>query len=189
MPKQVEEPQPCQVWSRLGGPLPGIRLGGALAFEYDVHGSHADEPSEQALRQRAYVLLDEQVQITQPVTWGGARAGWWYVDLVEIHCDDDDVRIRDDYLDVVIGPPDRPYRILDLHEYADALDAGVITPHRAAEGLRAMQAFLEKHLHRRSGDAASWLDFPPACLDPLRSAVIADPEGRAATASPAAPPG
>lgn len=177
--------QPCQVWNRLGGPLPGIRDGQVVAFEYDVHGSHADVVRDEPIRQRAFVLLEEQVQITQPLTWGAARAGWWYVDLVEATIDGDLVRVRDDYLDLVIGPPDRPYRVLDLHEYADALDAGALTPARVAEGLRTMHAFLENHLHRRSGDPASWLDFPPACLDRLRAVDIPDPHGWGATATTA----
>jgi len=187
MVKPPELLRPCEVWTRLGGPLPGIRHERVVAFEYDVHGSHADVPTDEPMRQRAFLLLDEQVKIHQPVQWGGARAGWWYVDLVEIRDDVDAVHVRDDYLDIVIGPPDRPYRVLDLHEYADALDAGVVSPQRTANGLRAMQAFLERHLHRRSGDEASWPDFPPACLVPVRDVVIPDPNGWGATATSAHP--
>lgn len=175
------------MWTRNGGPFVGLRDGQAIAYEFDVHGSFADEPVDAPLRQRAFVLLDEQMQLHQPRVWGGQRAGWWYVDLVEIDVDGEDIRVRDDYIDIVIGPADRPYRMRDLHDYAEALDAGAVTPARVADGLRATQDFLERHLHRRSGDDASWPDFPPADLARLADAPIPDPEDWGARAHSAAP--
>src|ERR1041384_5954219 len=50
---------------------------------------------------------------------------------------------------VIVGPPDHPYRVLDLDEYADAIAAGDIDTATGVDGLRRTQTFLDRHLNRR----------------------------------------
>ncbi|MFD1049187.1 hypothetical protein ACFQ1S_28450 [Kibdelosporangium lantanae] len=40
-----------------------------------------------------------------------ARAGWWYVDLVEIREQGDTIHVVDHYVDIIVGPPGLPYRV------------------------------------------------------------------------------
>ena len=104
------------------------------------------------------MLLDESVQLQLPL-WPEFPRGWWYVDLVDISEDGDRLMVQDWWIDRVV-PPDGPYRILDVHEYADALRKGPLTVEQAAVGLERVQAFVDGHLHRSP-------DFPPAALAPL----------------------
>ena len=179
-------PVPLRVWRDGLGPLPGIRRGNVLAYEFDVaprwFTHHATRP-EHPVRQRAFVLIDEQIQLNQPVVFPDSHRGWWYADLVSIEDHDTEVLIRDDYLDVVVGPPNRPYRVLDLDEYATALATGGVTAARVSAGLTAFQRFLDKHLNAGYTMSDRWPDFPPAAIDELLDEEILDPNGWAAAAA------
>lgn len=144
----------------------------------DVHPRWFAEPRPaHPVRQRVYVLPQEQVQLQQPVAWPAEDRDWWYVDLIEVDEQGDRLLLRDDFVDFIVGPPDRPYRVVDLEEYADALDDGRVSAARVAEGLRAVQAFAEAHLHRKPHSEPPWPDFPPAALSPLLEVQVPDPEG------------
>lgn len=82
------------------------------------------------------VLLDDGVQINQPVLFPRKPQGWWYCDLVSVVDEGQVVHVDDMWIDFIVGPPDHPYRVLDLDEYAEALSDGRLTQAEAAQGLR-----------------------------------------------------
>ncbi|NUR27680.1 MAG: DUF402 domain-containing protein [Catenulispora sp.] len=136
----------------------GIRRGGVVAYDWGFTEDGIDHV------QRTFVLLDEHMQINQPVVFPPEQAGWWYCDLVTVQWAGPGsglVTVQDEWIDVVIGPPDHPYRLLDLDEYADALAEGRLTPAEAADGLRRTQRFLDRRLNRRHDVTRTWPDFPP----------------------------
>jgi len=117
-------------------------------------------------RERAYLLLDDHIQLRQPLRWASFAPGGWYVDLVEIAVAGDVITVRDWYIDVIV-PAEGPYRVVDLDEYGAAVDGGALSPAQAAIGLTRLQVFLDRHLHRPDDPARQWRDFPPAALRPL----------------------
>jgi Protein of unknown function (DUF402) len=122
----------------------------------------------QQRQQRSFVLLDDGFQINQPVIFPPERRGWWYCDLVRIVEDRKIVTVDDLWIDVIVGPPDHPYRMLDLHEYAAAMASGALSMADAADGLVRTQRFLDRRLNRRYDHAErAWLDFPPADVEQL----------------------
>lgn len=58
-----------RVWRDGIGPLPGIRRGTVAAYEFDVAPRFVMRTPTPAhpLRQRAFVLIDQQIQLNQPV--------------------------------------------------------------------------------------------------------------------------
>ena len=80
--------------------------------------------------------------MNQPVIFPAHQRDWWYCDLVRVVDDGDTVLVDDHWIDVIVGPPDHPYRVLDLDEYADAMAAGDIDPATGVDGLRRTQMFL-----------------------------------------------
>jgi hypothetical protein len=140
----------------------GHRDGAAIAYDWGFtwHG----EPKEQ----RSFVLLDLGFQINQPVIFPPERQGWWYCDLVKVVDEGHTVHVDDHWIDIIVGPPGQPYRVLDLHEYGDALASGVIDVTTAADGLRRTQAFLDTHLSRQHDIRIdAWPDFPPRAIASL----------------------
>lgn len=136
----------------------GLRRGQVVAYDWGF---------EQAGRewvQRSFVLLDEGVQINQPVNFPEQQRGWWYCDLVTIVDDGDTVAVNDMWIDFIVGPASHPYRVLDLDEYADAMSDGRLSPADAVAGLRRAQSFLDRRLNRRHDVTRSWPDFPPATV-------------------------
>jgi hypothetical protein len=164
------------------GPLPGIRKGNYLAYEFEVApkwfftGPKPDGP----VRQRSFVMLEEEIQLCQPVVNRDVHEGWWYVDLVQVEDRSSEVSVTDDFIDVMVPPAGHPYRVLDLDEYADAMVGGRVSPARLAMGLRKFQRFLDLHLNRRHDALLEWPEFPPLEIDLLRTVPIDDPHGWAA---------
>ena len=74
---------------------------------------------------------------------------------------------RDLYIDVMVPTDGRHYRILDLDEFADAIDNGSLSVEQATDALRRWQRFLDRHLHAERAPVANWTDFPPAAILPL----------------------
>ena len=88
----------------------------------------------------------------------------------------------DRYLDAIVGPPDQPYRVVDMDEFGDAVAGGSLTPAQAIEGLQKFQRFLDTHLNRLGDSLREWPDFPPRAIRPLcgwRTELF--PEGAPAT--------
>lgn len=123
---------------------------------FELHGRHYE--------QRSYVLLDDGFQINQPVVFPAAQQGWWYCDLVRVTDNGDEVLVEDLWIDVIVGPPDHPYRVLDLDEFAVAATRGELSPAEAADGLIRTQRFLDRRLNRRHEVRRTWPDFPPATV-------------------------
>lgn len=152
----------------LFGPLPGVRSGDTLAYEFELPPAYVPWPGKTRL-ERVFVLLDLGVSMSQPV-WQFARhtdrskAGpdSWYVDLVHITDNDDRIIVRDLYIDVMVPTDGRHQRDLDLDEYVDAIESGVLDTATAIDGLRRWQRFLDRHLHADRYPQADWTDFPPA---------------------------
>ena len=73
----------------------------------------------------------------------------------------------------------RGYRILDLDEYADAMDDGGLGLTAGLDGLRRWQRFLDRHLHDGPWPSSSWPDFPPKCIERLSD--LGEPFGEVVT--------
>ncbi len=116
----------------------GLRWGGVVAYDWGFEAQGGEHV------QRSFVLLDDGVQINQPVLFPQQQQGWWYCDLVSVVDDGDIVSVDDMWIDVVVGPPDQPYRVLDLDDYAKALADGRLTLVDAVEGLTRAQRFLDR---------------------------------------------
>lgn len=125
------------------------------------------------LEQRTFVLLDLGFQINQPVVFPEQQRGWWYCDLVRLELAGDLLRVDDDWVDVVVGPPDHPYRVLDLDEYGGALATGQRDAAAVVDGLRRTQLFLDRHLNRRHDVRRdTWPDFPPRAIAELAALPV-----------------
>jgi uncharacterized protein DUF402 len=152
-------------------PCPGVRVGRVAAYEFDIPEPMYVRPAA-GRRQRAFLLLDESAQLNQPVVFKPERAGWWYIDLVEIREQGDTIHVTDHYVDFIVGPPGLPYRVLDLHELGEALISGTLTPQQVAHVLAASQAFADRHLQGKNWYGPKWPDFPPAALAAVRDIEI-----------------
>jgi hypothetical protein len=147
------------------GPFPGIRAGRVAAYEFPMFDVPVREG--QLPRDRSYLLLDEGIQMSCPPGFLEHHAGWWYVDLVEITEQGTEVTVMDQYLDLVVGPPDHPYRVLDMDEFGEALASGELAAEKAVEGLRNFQRFIDLHLNRLADAEQAWPDFPPRAMREL----------------------
>lgn len=162
----------------LFGPLPGRRLGDALAYEMQAPRNFEPWPGRTRV-ERKYALLDVGVSFGVPC-WSRAalddgtvvvipdqQQHSWYVDLVTV---DRGPRgsfvLRDLYVDVMICDGRLP-RTLDLDELADACTSGSITLTQLADGLRRWQRFLDRYLHASRFPQLELTDFPPAAIRPL----------------------
>ena len=163
---------------RLVGPLPGAQIGQVVAYEFELPDSFEPWPGR-TLVERTFVLLDLGVSFANPcwvrhhrpdgsVTDRGREGpDTWYVDLVTVEQDGNRYTFRDLYIDVVVPMDGRHYRMLDLDEFADAIDAGSLSISQATDALRRWQWFLHRHLHTERAPVATWTDFPPAAILPL----------------------
>ncbi|WP_327711105.1 DUF402 domain-containing protein [Streptomyces sp. NBC_00464] len=158
----------------------GLRQGDVVAYDWGF------ERQGQHYIQRSFVLLDDGIQINQPVLFPSEQQGWWYCDLVAVVQDGELLRVDDLWIDVIVGPPDHPYRLLDLDEYAEATADGRLSPAAAADGLIRTQRFLDRRLNRRHEVERSWPDFPPAEVTALLSADL--PRDWTLVRSPGGPP-
>ncbi|GAA2798977.1 hypothetical protein GCM10010441_25000 [Kitasatospora paracochleata] len=145
----------------------GIRRGSVVAYDWGFHQDGTDHV------QRTFVLLDDHMQIDQPVAFPPGQRGWWYCDLVSLEWAAPGLLRTDDrWIDVIVGPPDHPYRLLDLDDYAAALADGRLAPAEAADGLTRVQRFLDHRLNRRHDTTRTWPAFPPAEIRDLGTADL-----------------
>ncbi len=157
----------------LFGPLPGVRDGEVLAYEFRLPDSFVPWPGR-SLLERVFVLLDLGVSMSVPawqanavVDRSDAGADSWYVDLVHLTVEPGRVLVRDLYLDVVVPVDGRHQRLLDLDEFGDAIADGQLDLATAVDGMRRWQRFLDRHVHSSREPQAGWTDFPPARLRTL----------------------
>lgn len=139
----------------------GLRLDGVVAYDWGFSQHGRDYV------QRTFVLLDDGMQINQPVAFPPQQQGWWYCDLMTAVDDGEVLRVDDMWIDVIVGPPDHPYRLLDLDEYGQAISDGRLSPSAAADGLMRAQRFLDRRLNRRHDVERTWPAFPPAEVEAL----------------------
>jgi Protein of unknown function (DUF402) len=158
--------EPVQVVRGTSGPFPGVRLGDAVAYEFELDESLVPRPGTTRL-ERVFVLLDVGVQLSNPPYWQGKDAACWYVDLVTVSASDGRFTVWDLYVDLIVATDGRPYRMLDLDEFAAAVHEGALSWSDAVDALRRWQRFLDRHLHAGRFPAAGWTDFPPAVIEPL----------------------
>ena len=162
----------------LFGPLPGVRHGDVVAYEFELPDSF--EPwSGRTLLERTFVLLDLGVSFANPcwarctrpdgsiVDRHAEGRDTWYVDLVTVEQAANRYTFRDLYIDVMVPMDGRHYRLLDLDEFADAIDQGSLTVWEATDALRRWQRFLDRHLHSAPAPIYRWSDFPPAAIGAL----------------------
>jgi len=164
--------EPVKVLHRTGQWCDGIRQGNVLAYDVNVLPEYRIEGGGTV--DRCYLLPDEGVQLTCPVTFGGELAGGWYVDLIELEeVPDGGLIVHDLYVDILVPPRGRRYEILDLDDLAAAVESGAVGSRTATRVLRQTQQFVDRHLfapEARPHDP--WPDFPPATILPLVTAPI-----------------
>ena len=164
---------------RLFGPLPGVRCADVVAYEFELPDSFEPWPGR-TLLERTFVLLELGVSLANPcwarhvkldgtvVDRGPEGSDTWYVDLVTVEQHEDRYIFRDLFIDVVVPMDGRHYRVLDLDEFADAIDSGSLSVEQTTDALRRWQRFLDRHLHTERAPVGNWTDFPPAAILPLR---------------------
>jgi hypothetical protein len=149
-------------------PVPAVRIGDVVAWDLRRPVPTPDDPAR-TWRERTFLLLDVGVQLKLPHWWREDEPETWYVDLVKVDREGECLVVRDLYLDLIVPTDGRPYRMLDLHEFGDALASGELSVDHAVDGLHRWQAFLDRHVHRRGQRdlVPVWRDFPPARIQPL----------------------
>jgi hypothetical protein len=148
-------------WRHDGQIVPALRDGNALGWDYLA--------PDTGTWGRSFVLLDFGVKLTILPSRIQRGDPLWYVDLAIVTREDDLYRIVDFDIDLFVPTDGRPYRTLDLDEFADAIEGGEFTVAQAIDGLRRWQRFLDTHLHRFGPEDVQpgWRDFPPAAITRL----------------------
>ncbi|MFI5732909.1 DUF402 domain-containing protein [Kribbella sp. NPDC051587] len=152
-----------QVLHRTGQWCPGRRLGEVVAYDLPIlpRWQVAGHPTVD----RAYLLLDQGIQLIRTVTFEGPLIGWWYVDVVEIEETDAGLVVHDLYVDFLVPPGAARYHVLDLDELGEALTQGAITPAQCAAALSNAQGFIERHLRgAEKGSIDPPRQFPPEAI-------------------------
>lgn len=150
-------------WRQRPTPIPALRDGIAIAWDFE-HPEHHVVPNEgRTLRERNYLLVDVGVKLVNPCWWGESERGTWYVDLVQVEQIGNLYKVRDLYLDLIVPIDGRPYRMLDLDEFGDAIERGAIDLATAVDGLRRWHIFLDKYIHMagKIDTQVGWSNFPP----------------------------
>jgi hypothetical protein len=172
----------------LFGPLPGVRRGDVIAYEFELPRRFEPRPGRTRL-ERVFVLTSVGVGLADPC-WmrvpavsgeivPGVAPATWYVDLLHVIDRGREVIVRDLYIDVMVPTDGRHQRMLDLDEFADAIDAGIVPVQVATDALRRWQRFLDGYLHRDRDPRAGWTDFPPEAIAEL--AALPSPLGPVVT--------
>jgi hypothetical protein len=149
----------------------GLRDGDVIAWNEPEFDRQVGSGFEGLRAQRHFLLLGVGVKMTIPNVWIERGDPLWYVDLVMWQQSGKRFDITDFDIDLFVPTDGRPYRTLDLDEFADAIEAGEFTIAQVLDGLRRWQIFLDRHLHifgpGKDVDHG-WRDFPPKSIDPLR---------------------
>jgi hypothetical protein len=168
MPNPDSDFHPVRVLRGTAGPFAGMRLGNVVAYDFALDDSFLPRPGLTCW-ERAFLLLDLGVQFANPLWWRGDEATSWYVDLVRLTVAGDTITVDDLYIDVIIPTDGRHYRQLDLDEFAESIEAGTLPLPEALDALTRWQRFLDRHLHDTRWPPATWADFPPTVIAPLRA--------------------
>jgi hypothetical protein len=103
---------------------------------------------------RCFVLLKENAILAREPWMGESWRDCWYVDLVTIDVDADTIEAEDRYVDLIVGRTGPTFKVIDLDDLAQAVDAGAITAPQAADTLRDLQRFLDAHFSAIGGLSA-----------------------------------
>jgi len=175
------------------GPLPGVRSGNVVAYEFALSDRFRPWPG-QTLLERAFILTDVGVglsfppwqfmiasdgELTPGVDADQPQRATWHVDLLHVADNGSDVIVRDLYIDLMVPMDGRHQRMLDLDEFADAIESGDLPVGVAIDGLRRWQRFLDTYVHHDRDPRAAWTNFPPAQIAEL--AALAAPLGPVVT--------
>ncbi|MGW6282329.1 DUF402 domain-containing protein [Kribbella sp. NPDC055071] len=154
-----------QVLHRTGQWCSGVRSEDGVVA-YDVPILPQWQAPGRPTTDRCFVIATEGVQLTKPNTFTGAIEGGWYVDLVDVEeSEPGRLAIHDLYVDLVVPPASFRYELLDLDEFADALEGGSIDAATAVRVLRDTQRFIDKYLRNLDEDPLTeWPDFPPVTV-------------------------
>ena len=157
-----------RVYHRTGQWCPGVRTGDNVVA-YDVPILPQWQAPGRPTVDRCFVIPDEGVQVMKPNTFTGVLEGGWYIDLVDVEEPEPKrLIIRDLQVDILLPPVSVRYEVLDLDEFADAMENGSIDAATAIRVLRDTQRFIDKHLRNLDQDVLeSWPDFPPATVREL----------------------
>jgi hypothetical protein len=162
----------------LSGPLPGVLHGQVVAYEFELPPFFEPWPGR-SLLERTFVLLDLGVSFSNPpwaryvrsdgsvVSRESDGSDTWYVDLISVERESNRFTFRDLYIDVKVPMDGRHYRLLDLNDFADAIDDNSLGLKEATDALRRWQGFLDRHLHSSSAPQRNWTDFPPEAIRPM----------------------
>src|SRR5260370_21001761 len=88
----------------------------------------------------------------------------WYVDLVTVEQHGHRYTLRDLYIDVIVPTDGRHYRMVDLDEFADGIDDGLLNIEQATDALLPLAAV--RYLHPERAPVGAWTDFPPVAIRP-----------------------
>lgn len=106
--------QRVEVWrgghrdpENLFGPLPGLRVGDVVAYEFELPERFVPGPGRTSV-ERTFVALDVGVSFANPIGFVAREADTWYVDLVSVEQQADRYTFRDLYLDVIVPTDGRP---------------------------------------------------------------------------------
>ncbi len=167
------EPEPGIVsvtWKSQGRQCPALRMGNTIAWLNRESQLVVEGVDRHHAAQRHFLLLDLGVKMAVPNEWVERGDPLWYVDLViwEQHGERFDIVDLD--IDLFVPTDGRPYRMLDLDEFADAVEAGEFSIGQALDGLRRWQDFLDRHIHVFGPKDVDygWLDFPPKAIAALQ---------------------
>jgi hypothetical protein len=162
----------------VSGPLPGVRLGQVVAYEFELAPFFEPWPGR-SLLERTFVLLDLGVSFSNPpwaryvlpdgtvVSRESDGSDTWYVDLISVEQQANRFTFRDMHIDVKVPMDGRHQRLLDLNDFADAIDTKSLNLREATDALRRWQMFLDRHLHSSSAPTRGWTDFPPEAIRPM----------------------
>jgi predicted RNA-binding protein associated with RNAse of E/G family len=131
------------------------RLGEINGYGNDevVFFDRFDEKSNKDTRH--FVLMNEGIKLMYE-PWGWKDE--WYADLIHIgKYNEDTIELKYMYIDVVIEGNGPTYRIIDLEEYADAVNQGIISLKDLRKQFIQLQLFLDNYLHRGK-------EFPPKVI-------------------------
>lgn len=152
----------------LSAPLAGFRHGNILYYDLELPEKFV--PAEGKTRQeRIFVLLDVGISFSNPIWFKGDEIDTWYANLVHIEKQGNRYICLDFFIDAIIPTDGRPYRQLDIEEFAQAIDANEIPWQVASLGLQRWQTFLDTYLHQERFPTLPWSDFPPQAIRALQT--------------------
>lgn len=169
---------PCKVFrghytkpNELFGPLPGFRQDNILCYEFELPERFIPAEGKTSV-ERIFVILDLGISFSNPIWFQGQEIDTWYTDLIHIEQQDNNYICLDLFIDALIPTDGRPYRQLDLEEFAVAVDTQQLTWKIASDGLQRWQAFLDRYLHQERFPTVQWSNFPPEAIKDLQALPV-----------------